>query len=269
MARGKKAAKLKLVRAAKHLRAIKLSIAAYSRTKPHKIVRKSKSKKKLNIPKSPPAEIAILAGEMIYQMRSALDYLAFELVKRNPNIATIDPKWEEHVEFPLRINPPKNGVPFTRKDYSKCLPGISDAAFAIIDSLQPYHGVGTINNALRFLAHLSNIDKHRHLNLIKPRVVQFESVRYPHGLSGRGHATLDRGAEINPTPPQRSLSATYDAVPDKPMYVKRHYRTLVAFNERRYLGDAATLPVDYLLQIILESIQTFAVPALDKLIKQA
>ena len=65
MVRGLKSAKVKLVRAAKHLRAIKKRIAIYAHAKPHKIARKSKNKKKLNIPKSPPAEISLLAGEMV------------------------------------------------------------------------------------------------------------------------------------------------------------------------------------------------------------
>lgn len=266
MANGFTSAKRKLLRASKHLRAIKKAVAAYSRTKPHKIVKKAKGKKKLNIPKPPPAEISILAGEMVYQMRSALDHLAFELVKRNPKIATIDPDWEEHVEFPLRVKPPKNGRAFTLKDYSGCLPGISGGAFAIIDSLQPYHGVGAINNALRFLRYLSNIDKHRHLNLIRPRIVQFESVRYRHGLSGRGHSTLDRGAEIYPAPAVRPLRGPVDAKPEKPVYVKRYYRALVAFNEGRYLGEAGRLPIDYLLQLILENIEKFVVPAFGNLL---
>jgi hypothetical protein len=264
MRKGVRSAQVKLVRAAKHLRTIKKCIAAYAKTKPHKIIKKTKGKKKLNIPKPPPIEISILAGEMIYQMRSALDHLAFQLVKVNPNISTIEPKWEENTEFPLLTKWPNNR-PAKKSDFSRALPGISDGAFAIIESLQPYHGVGAVNNALGFLRHLSNIDKHRHLNLIRPRIVQFESVRYPSGLSARGHSTLDRGAEIYPVPSQRSLRHPA-AEPEKPVYVKRHYRAVVAFNERRYLGEAARLPVDYLLELILQQIQTFVVPAFNNLL---
>ena len=62
MAGGLKSAKLKLARAAKHLRALKQCITAYSAGQPHKIVAKAKGKKRLNIPKAPPREICILAG---------------------------------------------------------------------------------------------------------------------------------------------------------------------------------------------------------------
>jgi len=270
MASGLKSAKIKLIRAAKQLRAIKRCIAAYAGSKPHRIVKKTKGKKKLNVPKSPPVEVSLLAGEMVYHMRSALDHLVFDVIKRNPNISTIDPDWEEHCEFPLRTKPLKVGqkTPLPKSKFSRQLPGIADAPFTFIESVQPYYGVGALNNVLGFLAHLSNIDKHRRLNLIRPRIQQYESIRYPHGLSARGYSTLDRGAEIYPAPSQRGLKATLATLPEKPVYVKRHYRPLVAFNERHYLGEAAILPVDQLLQLILNEIQTHVVPAFEKFIKK-
>jgi hypothetical protein len=270
MASGLKSAKVKLVRAEKQLRTIKKCLTIYARSKPHKIIKKTKGKKKLNVPKSPPTEISLLAGEMIYQMRSALDHLVFNIIKRNPNVSTIDPEWEEHCEFPIWTKPLKPGqkTPLSKAKFSRPLPGISDAAFAFIESVQPYYGTGEINNALRFLGHLSNIDKHRRLNLTIPRVRQHESVRYPSGLSGRGYSTLDRGAEIRATPPMRPLRGPIDAKPEKPVYVARHYRALVAFNERQYLGQATTLTVDYLLQIILNQIETVIVPAFEKFIQK-
>ena len=268
MASGLKSAKVKLIRATKQLRTLKRRIAVYARTKPHKIVKKARGKKKLNIPKAPPLEISLLAGEVIYQMRSALDNLVFDVISRNPNVASVDPEWEEHCEFPLRIRL-KAGqkTPLLKNQFSRQLPGIADLPFTFIESVQPYYGVGAANNALRFLGHLSNIDKHRHLNLIRPRVRQHESIRYGHGLSGRGYSMLDRGAEICPVPAQRPLSKPFGRE-EKPMYVKRHYRTVVAFNERRYLGDATILSVDYLLELILKQIKTVILPAFEKFIKK-
>jgi hypothetical protein len=268
MAGGLKSAKIKLVRAAKQLRAIKRCIAAYARTKPHKIVKKTKGKKKLNVPKPPPVEISLLAGEMVYQMRSALDHLVFDLIQRNPNVAAVDTNWETNCQFPMLLRLPENSTPPLNKNaFGRSLPGIADAPFAFIESVQPYYGVGAINNALRFLRHLSNIDKHRRLNLTRTRIRQHESVRYPHGLSSRGYSILDRGAEIHPAPPQRPLNNPFGN-PEKPMHVKRHYRSLVTFNERRYIGEATGLTVDYLLQLILEQIETVIVPAFEKFIKK-
>jgi hypothetical protein len=268
MVSGIKSAKAKLVRAAKHLHAIKRRIAAYAGTKPHKIVKKAKGKKKLNVPKPPPTEISLLAGEMIYQMRSALDCLVFDLVKRNPNVSAIAPDWEDNCQFPMRVRLPKEVLPLSKSAFSRDLPGIADAPFAFIESVQPYYGFGAVNNSLRFLRYLSNIDKHRHLNLLRPRIRQHQSVRYPGGLSGSGHMILDRGAEIYPAPPMRPLRGLISAEPEKPVYVKRHYRAVVAFNERRYLGEATTLPVDYLLELILHQIKTVIVPAFEKILEK-
>ena len=56
----------------------------------------------VSIRKPPPPEIALLAGEMVYQMRSALDHLIFGLIKSNPSSYFIQSDWEEKCEFPIR-----------------------------------------------------------------------------------------------------------------------------------------------------------------------
>ena len=55
---------------------------------------------------------------------------------------------------------------------------------------------------------------------------------------------------------------------EKPVYVKRYYTALVAFNAREHLGEAVTLPVDYLLQLILEQIKTLILPAFREFLKK-
>jgi hypothetical protein len=262
MSEGMKSAKFKLLRAAKHLRAIKRCISAYSASEPHKIMAKSKGKKKLNIPAPPPKEVSLIAGEMVYQMRSALDHLAFEVIKLNPRIATISPKWDTHCEFPLRVLLPKNcSSPIAKSAFSRELPGISDKAFAFIESVQPYYSSGGINNCLRFLFHLSNIDKHRRMNLVRTRVRKNEIIRFSSGLTSRSTQALDHGTMIEPS------SGWNES--DKPVYVNRRFRPFVAFNERHYLGDATDLPVDYLLKLILDQINLVIVPAFERFIKDS
>jgi hypothetical protein len=100
MISGLESAKSKLTRAGKHLRAIERCISLYAASHPHKLTKtKGKKSKKLTIPKVPPRGIAILAGEMVYQMRSALDHLVFELVGLNASKLPAD--WFKHCEFPL------------------------------------------------------------------------------------------------------------------------------------------------------------------------
>jgi hypothetical protein len=260
MSEGLKSARLKLLRAAKLLRAIKRCISAYGASEPHKIIARSKGKKRLSIPALPPKEISLIAGEMVYQMRSALDHLAFEIIKLNPRVSAISPKWDTQCEFPLRVWLPKNfSPPIVKSEFSRELPGISDIAFAFIESVQPYYNSGAINNCLRFLFHLSNIDKHRRMSLVRTRVRRNESIRFSSGLRSRSINTLDHGATIE------SSSGWNGA--DKPLYVNRRFRAFVAFKERRYLGEATDLPVDYLLKLILDQINLVIVPAFEKFIK--
>jgi hypothetical protein len=192
-------------------------------------------------------------------MRSALDHLAFALVERNPRVDSICPEWREYCQFPTRTKLPKNCTPpLSKRHFSNDLPGISDKAFTLIELMQPYYEKGGVNNALRFLDHLSKIDKHRHFYLVRPRTRKHESARFRSGLSSRGHEALDRGAIIYPSHGWNEA--------DRPLYVKRSYRTFVAFDKRHKLGEAVDLSVDHLLQLILEQIRTELVPVFEKIL---
>ena len=258
-------AKTKLVRAAKHLKAIQRCIATYSASHPYVITKaKGKGTRKLTIPKAPPREISVLVGEMLYQMRSALDHLAFDLVRRNPTGIPLPATWFKNCEFPLFINIPAKGnppvpyiTPVPQSVFAKKLPGISKPAFAFIESVQPYYRRAEIDCALAFLAELSNIDKHRYLNIVAGRVRESQTIRYASGLRSRGHHALDHGAKL---PPETGRDQF-----DLPVYVHRRFRTFVAFKEREVLGDATALPVDYLLQFVLKQIQMIIVPTFEKL----
>jgi len=253
-----------MARAAKHLKAIKRSIAAYGAKRPYRIVKaKVKKTKNLSILK-PPDDIAVLAGEMIYQMRSALDHLAFELVKHNS--ASLPTNWEETCEFPLRTRPPRHGkppVPYSPpaplSEFSRQLPGVPITALTFIETLQPYYGTPAVNNFLGVLAKLSNIDKHRYLNVVSGKARQSQTVRYRSGFSMRSVETLDHGAEL---PPETGINKS-----DRAVYVNRRFRPFVTFGEPS-IGGFNAYALDYLLQLILENIEAVVVPALHKFIKK-
>jgi hypothetical protein len=259
---GIKSAKSKLARARKHLKTIKRAIALYARSHPHRLTKtKGQKAKKLTIPRLPPREISILTGEMVYQMRSALDHLVFDVIKRNPNVGSIDPEWFEHCEFPLRIKLRRGqNPPLPKSKFAKALPGISDPVFAFIERSQPYYRMGIVNNALRFLALLSNIDKHRYINVARGRVRMHYKTLFASGLSSSGHAALDHGTEI---PPQTGYTKN-----DLPVEMHVRFRAFVTLKEKSVWGDADTLPLDFMLQAILEQIETVIVPAFEKFIKK-
>jgi hypothetical protein len=261
-----KAAKLKLARAAKHLKAIQRCISKYSSGGSYEILPgKTKGKKttQVKVRKVPPPEISILSGEMIYQMRSALDHLAFGLVERNVNSVALPPRWDERCQFPLLDKIPKDNtgtaykLPVPHSVFSKDLPGVRAKVLTFIESLQPYYRAGTVNNVLGFLAKLSNIDKHRYLNIIGVRISRRQKITYASGLSLEGFDTFDHGARFQTEPRSK---------PDRPVFVYRHYGVPVHFDELKLSGTPLTFPVDYVLKLMLKQIETVIVPQFDKFI---
>ena len=201
-------------------------------------------------------------------MRSALDHLAFDLVKRNSRGIVLPPRWEENCEFPLLIKIPTFGkprvphtLPAPLNIFSGKLPGVSRAALTFIEALQPYYGTPAVNNVLGVLAKLSNIDKHRHLNVVSAKARQSQTIRFRSGITTKSIETLDHGAELE-LPTEISWPES-----DRAVYVNRRFRSFVTFGEPT-IGGFNTFSVDYLLKLILENIETVVVPALNKFIKK-
>src|ERR1039458_10837106 len=89
MTSGVESARLKVQRAAVHIETIQQYVFAYTAEQPDLITKEPDGTKKLRFTSQPPPGIAVLVGEVVYQLRSALDHLAFDLVKRNPNGAQL------------------------------------------------------------------------------------------------------------------------------------------------------------------------------------
>jgi hypothetical protein len=99
-----------------------------------------------------PLRVGILIGEICYNLRSALDYLIFELAEHDSGIP------QGGTQFPIVD---------TKKDFEwwtkSRLKGVNGAHIAAIERLQPYRGC----NWTKTLRDLSNIDKHREFANIK------------------------------------------------------------------------------------------------------
>jgi hypothetical protein len=251
---GSASAKLKIIRASEHLKAIKRCIRTYVRSKSYEIVTDSNGKETLHITKVPPDPIAILAGEMIHQLRSSLDHLAFDLVKANQTNIALSPKWGERCCFPMWVKTPKT-PPVYNCNCFDVLPGITKAAFTFIESVQPYNR-GDCASALRSLAVLSNIDKHRHLNVTVTNIVTREVLRTAQGRIGLSRSGLKHGAEIKHVLPQ----------PQPTVDVKISIAAYVTFDEPT-IGQASRLGVEDLLQVCLDQVETVIVPAFNQFLK--
>lgn len=95
----------------------------------------------------------VVIGEALYNMRSALDHLVWQLVLENRG------RPSKHTSFPVVTNPKK----FAQKGLGS-LVGVHEDAIALIKSFQPFNGwkdsAGGIS-ALWLLDELCNVDKHR------------------------------------------------------------------------------------------------------------
>ena len=109
-------------------------------------------------------EIAPMIGDVLFNLRSALDHLAYALVianKKKPSTRT---------EFPIFYSSDWfEGIGMTKQKRwisgRDKMVGMSDKAQAVIESLQPYHDGVPKREALWLLKQLHMTDKHHRLHL--------------------------------------------------------------------------------------------------------
>jgi len=99
-----------------------------------------------------PADIPASTGDVVHNLRSALDHLAFHLVMVGVSFGETPPKKWEDVQFP---------VMYSLESYEarkrRHIQGARREAIEAIDALKPYKGG---NEALWLLRRLDNTDKH-------------------------------------------------------------------------------------------------------------
>jgi len=148
----------KLSRAIHHRAEANRLIKAFVKTRPYSIHSKTEpqTRDKVwyldNTPRTPPLSISIAVGEAVYNLRSALDHLAWQLVVVNgnqPNVRTA---------FPISDHPA-----YWDRWWKNKTTGMNCQAVALIKEYQPcfqtQHYLGLWAS---WLEALSNIDKHRH-----------------------------------------------------------------------------------------------------------
>ena len=103
-----------------------------------------------------PRDFGLIVGDCVHNLRSALDHLAYAL----PRAAGTDPRWEKWSQWPIFDDP--NDFAGAAKRW---LCGVDGGAVAGIETCQPYYRPnGPTRHPLRYLAELSNLDKHRVLH---------------------------------------------------------------------------------------------------------
>lgn len=94
-----------------------------------------------------PADFSLFLGDALQNLRSALDYAAYFLIKRHGG------KTSTQTGFPIEDTPEKYEAAFPRK-----IPCAGKILKEVIDAMRPYKGG---NDRLWQLHRLNNIDKHR------------------------------------------------------------------------------------------------------------
>jgi hypothetical protein len=248
----------KLDRVPEKINTIKAHADAYIAENPPQTVMGSDGKTTLGMCAPIPAEIAVLVGEILYQLRSTLDHVAFQLVKLNPNGASLPAGWEENCQFPLMLALKTGACAPQPFGSFKNLPGISEKAHTFIESVQPYYGIGKTNNCLRFLKQLSNCDKHRHLILARSRSRVHESRVWANTSVTTGYTARDHGEEINLF--DRGFGG------DANVLTSFSLSGFIAFNEP-VLGDANTVEIGQVLQWLFETVRDDVVPQMKLLME--
>jgi hypothetical protein len=151
--------RFKLTRAKEHLDHLKRELLAFEERKPYEGVPEVSDDGlewwiRAVVREQPNPYWSTIIGDAVHNMRSALDYLACELVIKNGGTVT------DTTQFPI----------YDRKDRfvkgsGRRIAGMSSRAAALIETLQPYYGPTPSEHPLAVLAYLSNGDKHRALQV--------------------------------------------------------------------------------------------------------
>jgi hypothetical protein len=97
-------------------------------------------------------DAALIVGDAVQNFRAALDHLAWDLVRIGSQPHPKDPR---QIYFPMAKNAESFGQMLSQR-----LPGVPKSHWTIARRYQPYRS-GERAKAMRWLRHLSDVDKHR------------------------------------------------------------------------------------------------------------
>lgn len=191
-------------------------------------------------------DVSLTAGDAVHNLRSALDQLAYQLVRASGNSP------DHKTGFPIAGDANK----YRFDPFPGNVKGMSDEAIKAIDAVKPYKGG---NDDLWRLHRLNIIDKHRLLLNICPtntfysvapsdlrgEIRRWEDM-YPGAPIPRAHSCNFWIGQINPLPLKKGdtlLTLRHSELEDEPAF-----RFDLAFNEPE-VGDAKP---------VVETLQRFA-----------
>lgn len=164
---------LRLERAWGHLQRLKTESRRWLKPGPYRVYGELDAERrnkliKVEILQDPPAELGLIIGECLHNMRAALDNLVYDLARSYRSVP-LSKSIARDSQFPIF----KNRDQFMDKGMNQ-IRGVAPAAKTIIKDLQPYHrGEKFAYHRLWMLRELSNADKHRvlHPTLLLPQAM--------------------------------------------------------------------------------------------------
>jgi len=215
--------RLKIERAKKHINDLQIEINAFLNTKPYVISTKQNPQTRqliyyISSVKDVPSQVALIAGDCLQNIRSALDHLAWQLVESNgqkPTTSTCFPIHDDAAKYKSR--------------YMGQVRGMSNAAINAINAIKPYKGG---NDVLWKIHKLNNVDKHRLLITV-----------------GSAFGSLDLGAHLI-----REMAEKFPdlAIPDLHVFFRPAYRLLPLGAGNELFIDAPDAKVNEKLQFRFE-----------------
>ena len=145
--------RLKVERAQKHILELQADIEGFYEIKPYLTVAKRDPNTRqmvyrLDVCSDPPDRFSVITGDVLQNLRSALDHLVWQLVEANGNTPV------STNAFPICEGLGEYQSPRTER----LVKGVAPSAKKPIDDTKPYHGG---NDTLWKLHRLNNVDKHR------------------------------------------------------------------------------------------------------------
>lgn len=120
----------------------------------------------IHVSAEPTLDIAVRFGDLVHNLRSALDHLAWQLVVAGGNTPRTEPP---ATQFPIYTES------ITRTGKPRIInipPGVSGRMMGTLEGMQPYHRRDNPKlHPLGILQDLSNRDKHRTLNLTAAKLL--------------------------------------------------------------------------------------------------
>jgi len=206
-----------------------------------------------------PHQIALIAGDVLQNLRSALDHLAYQLVVVGKN----SPGPFSHVYFPIADNAEKYLAERNRK-----VAGMREYAIAAIDAVKPYQGG---NDLLWRLHRLNNIDKHRLLIAVGSA---YRSVNVGGVLERHLRTTLESSPAmahlskdlpkmdvfIKPADklcPLKAGDELFVGLPDAPFDEPMQFRFEVAFGEQEVKGEPILETLHHMADMVSHLVDDF------------